>query len=157
MAGTGPMPKKGAQRSGGKAKASPATVPAGAPVAASTAPTPPVRLTDDELALWTWAWGTEVAKNWHDSDALTVAAYVRAVAERERLGALVRTEGEVVMGSRGQPSGHPLLGRLGTLDAEVRQLADRLGLNTAARLKLGLTQSTTALTVAHLQAALAGD
>lgn len=155
MAGTGPLPKATSQRSGGASK-SPATVPSKTPQAPRV-PKSPVTLSKEEAALWRWAWRTEVASGWQESDSLAVVTWVRTVVERERLGALVRLEGEVVMGSRDQPTAHPLLARLATLDAEARQLSDRLGLSPAARLKLGLTQSTTALTVAHLQAALAGD
>lgn len=51
----------------------------------------------------------------------------------------VRKRGVITTGSTGQPVLHPLTKLLGSLEAQMRPLEDRFGLNPLYRLRLGIT------------------
>jgi P27 family predicted phage terminase small subunit len=70
-----------------------------------------------------------------DSETLEMLLRMRDERDTEfRMGKRQR----IVMGSQGQPVINPMLNHAVVLQKEIRALEDRLGLNPAARLRLGI-------------------
>lgn len=78
-----------------------------------------------------------MASLWTAADQLVVEQLTQLLDERERCREAVKGK-RLVEGSQGQPRLNPLLKYIGDLDAEIRQLRDRLGLTPKARLALGI-------------------
>jgi len=76
--------------------------------------------------------------------------------ERERMMRVVR-RARIVVGSRGQPRPNPLYPQVQSLDAEIRQLEDRIGGNPRARLQLGISLGEAVRSLADLNAAMDTD
>ena len=76
--------------------------------------------------------------------------------ERERMMRVVR-KSRIVGGSRGQPRANPLYSQISGLDAEIRQLEDRVGLSPRSRLQLGIQLGDAWKSLADLNAAFDDD
>lgn len=76
--------------------------------------------------------------------------------ERERAYRAFRRR-RLVTGSQGQPVVNPLWKQVPVMDAEIRQLEDRLGLTPRARLQLGVTFGAAARSLEDLNQDLAID
>lgn len=87
---------------------------------------------------WLDLWGDPVAKTYNRTSDLPALRRLFGLRdERERYRRLVRKQ-PLVEGSQGQMVLNPLGRQIGPLDAEIRQLEDRFGLNPQSRLKLGI-------------------
>lgn len=77
--------------------------------------------------------------------------------ERERVYRLLCEKGRLVRGSQGQAVINPAARYMSDLDAEIRQMEDRLGLTPRSRLQLGITLSEAAKSIKDLNEALEID
>jgi len=73
--------------------------------------------------------------------------------ERERIFKQAKKD-RLVVGSQGQVVLNPLYKALLSIDAEIRQLEDRIGLNPKARVALGLSIGQAKKTLADLNSEL---
>ena len=90
------------------------------------------------LEAWDAYWAAPVAKAVDPvSDLPAIRRLFTLYDERERCYRSVRVA-RMVQGSKGQPVVNPLYRQMSTLDAEIRALEDRYGLNPAARARLGI-------------------
>ena len=101
-------------------------------------PEPPHALSDRSQEAWTKLWSSPIARvmiEALDGDTLTMLLRMRDERDTEfRMGKRNR----MVMGSQGQPVINPMLAHAMVMQKEIRALEDRLGLNPAARLRLGI-------------------
>jgi P27 family predicted phage terminase small subunit len=101
-------------------------------------PEPPRGLSDKSQQAWIRLWSSPIARVMLPQlDAETIEMLLRMRDERDtefRLGKRQR----MVIGSQGQPVINPLISHAIVMQKEIRALEDRLGLNPAARLKLGV-------------------
>lgn len=106
---------------------------------------------------WTSFWSSPLATVvQRDTDAPAVRRLFGLRDERERMARVIRKQ-RVVLGSRGQLRANPLYAQMIALDAELRQLEDRLGLSPIARLRLGVTFGDAARSLADLNRELEND
>jgi P27 family predicted phage terminase small subunit len=102
-------------------------------------PVPAESLPAPLKARWYTLWNSPLGAAWSaDTDTLVLRRLFSLYKLRAESLAAVERDGLVVVGSKGQPVDHPLARRLATIDSEIRQLEDRVGLNPRARLNLGL-------------------
>ena len=105
-------------------------------------PEAPDGLLERTQAWWEAYWTTDVARVVQaSSDVPALSRLATLYDERERVFALLRAKkgsGPLVKGSQDQWVANPLYRVLAALDAEIRQLEDRFGLNPRARLSVGL-------------------
>jgi P27 family predicted phage terminase small subunit len=101
-------------------------------------PEAPHALSDRSREAWTRLWSSPIARVMlPDLDGETLEMLLRMRDERDtefRMGKRQR----MVLGSQGQPVINPMLAHAMVLQKEIRALEDRLGLNPAARLRLGI-------------------
>lgn len=101
-------------------------------------PEPPNALSDRSREAWIKLWSSPIARVMLpqlDEDTLTMLLRMRDERDTEfRMGKRQR----VVRGSQGQPVINPMIAHAMVLQKEIRALEDRLGLNPAARLRLGI-------------------
>ncbi len=83
----------------------------------------------------------------------TKAGICPKLIEREGRPA-VRALGRFVAGPKGEPVPNPLMRQIAVLDPEIRQFEARFGLSPLSRLRLGLTFSDAAKSLAQLNAGL---
>mgnify|MGYP006277068439 CR=1 FL=1 len=122
------------------------------------APEPPAGLTAQSVRDWDDFWASPVSQLvTPGSDMPALRRLFQLRDERERMWSVVTSGDRVVEGSTGQIRPHPLYDKVGAIDAEVRQLEDRLGLNPQARLKLGVQLGEASRSLADINAALASD
>lgn len=89
--------------------------------------------------VWAAYWRSELSKLVDpDSDMPAILRLFRMYDERERAHRNF-VKARIVKGSKGQPRINPLASFIKDLDAEIRQLEDRLGMTPKARLQLGIT------------------
>lgn len=101
-------------------------------------PKPPTGLLKATRVWWDEVWRHDIAGAWVESDRSVVERLATLRDERERAYCGYR-KSRLVEGSQGQPVINPLAKVMQSLDTEIRQLEDRLGLSPMARLKLGAT------------------
>lgn len=108
---------------------------------------------------WEELWTSPLAGAMTPTDADAVGRLALLKDERERVYREIRKKGgkRLVMGSQGQPVLNPLLKYMKDLDAEIRQLEDRVGLTPMARLKLGITFGQAQRSLADLNDGLEED
>jgi len=113
-------------------------VPEEEPSQGLAAPEAPHALSDRSRTAWTRYWSSPIARVMlPDLDGETLEMLLRMRDERDiefRMGKRNR----MVLGSQGQPVINPMLAHAMVLQKEIRALEDRLGLNPAARLRLGI-------------------
>ena len=101
-------------------------------------PKPPPGLLKVTRDWWVEFWSSEFARvAVIDVHRPMVRRLASLCDERERCYQSAR-KGRLVTGSQGQPVLNPLYKHMSTLDAEIRQLEDRLGLSPRAGLNLGI-------------------
>lgn len=101
-------------------------------------PPAPSGLLANTVMRWEAYWSSPVGGAANPvSDRAAVERLFRAYDEMDRVGGEFRRE-RVVEGSTGQPTLHPLGRYIATLNSEILQLEDRLGLSPKARAQLGL-------------------
>jgi P27 family predicted phage terminase small subunit len=88
---------------------------------------------------WQRLWESPVARVLdRTSDLGAVIRWAELLDERERAMRAFR-KSRLVSGSMGQPTLNPLWQVIASIDKELRQLEDRIGLTPKARLQLGIT------------------
>lgn len=134
----GPTPKPTSRRQ--RRNVRPAIVlPRGVESAAANLPAPPRGLLATTVQQWTAYWSSPVGQLADpDTDMPAVMRLFSLYDERERAYRSFRKK-RLVKGSQGQPVVNPAWRQVPIMDAEIRQLEDRLGLTPQARLKLGVT------------------
>jgi len=132
----GPAPKHGGRRQRKQNQVIPFT-----PAAVQKQqPPPPKGLLKKTKESWVKRWSSPLAKFWERETDLEVLERLHHLEdERERAKRGLRKQGRLIEGSMGQQVLNPLYRLIATLDAEIRQLEDRLGLTPRARLQLGIT------------------
>ena len=106
---------------------------------------------------WADYWGSALAQIVEeDTDGPAIRRLFNLNDERERAYRGYRQD-RLVIGSQGQRVINPLARVMSALDAEIRQLEDRLGLTPKARLQLGITYGEAAKSLEALNSALGGD
>ena len=121
------------------------------------APPPPAGLLKSLRSAWTALWSSPLARFWDPvTDEPVVRRLWQLYDERERAYRGFRRE-RLVLGSQGQMVLNPLGRLVAQLDAEIRQLEDRVGLSPRARLQLGITIGEAARSLADLNRALDVD
>lgn len=103
-------------------------------------PDPPAGLLEETEEWWRAYWSSDLARAvQNDTDLPSLSRLAWLMDERLRSARALRTlSTPVSMGSQGQAVLHPLTKYIGQLDAEIRQLEDRFGLNPRARIALGI-------------------
>ncbi len=133
----GPAPKHGGRRQRKTNQVIP-FIPAA--VQKKDPPPPPKGLLKCTKQSWVKRWNSPLAKFWERETDLEVLERLHHLEdERERAKRGLRKQGRLIEGSMGQQVLNPLYRLIGALDAEIRQLEDRLGLTPRARLQLGIT------------------
>lgn len=120
-------------------------------------PSPPlsptgVQLCDRALLLWDAYWFSPVSRALDGIagvDRYVVERWIRAVDELERV-APIFAAALLVQGSMGQLSLNPLSVLVRDLHSEIHRYEDTLGLNPAARARLGIVIGEERLTAARL-------
>ena len=87
------------------------------------------------------------------SDQSAVYRLATLIDERERIYKQAKKD-RLVVGSQGQVVLNPLYSAMLKLDAEIRQLEDRIGMNPKARVSLGISIGQAKKTLADLNADL---
>lgn len=87
---------------------------------------------------WATYWTSDIAGIVAPSDHGSLYRMFELVDERRRVYPEYRRQ-TLVEGSQGQSVLNPLAGRVAQIDAELRQLGDRFGMNLKARLQMGVT------------------
>ena len=87
------------------------------------------------------------------SDQSAVYRLATLIDERERIYKQAKKD-RLVVGSQGQVVLNPLYSAMLKLDAEIRQLEDRMGMNAKARVSLGISIGQAKKTLADLNADL---
>ncbi len=121
------------------------------------APDPPAGLLKTTRDQWETYWRSSLARYVdQDTDRPAIERLFTLYDERERALQGYR-KSRLVKGSQGQPVLNPLARLMSTLDSEIRQLEDRLGLNPKARATLGITFGEAARSLADLNRALTSE
>ena len=87
------------------------------------------------------------------SDQQAVYRLATLIDERERIFKQAKKD-RLVVGSQGQAVLNPLYSAMLKIDAEIRQLEDRLGMNPKSRISLGIQLGQMKKTLADLNADL---
>ena len=87
------------------------------------------------------------------SDQVAVYRLATLIDERERIYKLAKKD-RLVVGSKGQVVLNPLYSAMLKIDAEIRQLEDRIGMNPKSRISLGIQLGQAKKTLADLNADL---
>ena len=87
------------------------------------------------------------------SDQQSVYRLATLIDERERIFKQAKKD-RLVVGSQGQAVLNPLYSAMLKIDAEIRQLEDRLGMNPKSRISLGIQLGQMKKTLADLNADL---
>jgi len=87
------------------------------------------------------------------SDQSAIYRLATLIDERERIYKQAKKD-RLVVGSQGQVVLNPLYSAMLKLDAEIRQLEDRMGMNAKARVSLGISIGQAKKTLADLNADL---
>lgn len=124
--------------------------------AASSVPPAPKEWLAPTKAAWTALWECSVANLFDPSVLPALTRLFELRDRRERYTRALRRR-PMVAGSQGQPVAHPLARLVPVLDAEIRQLEDRFGLNPRAQLALGLAFGEAQRTLADLNRDLDDD
>ncbi|MFN0088664.1 MAG: P27 family phage terminase small subunit [Acidimicrobiales bacterium] len=98
---------------------------------------------------WEALWATELAAYFAPTDETALRRLFDLYDERAALLAVCRAE-RFVAGSMGQPVLNPAHQAVASLDGRILVLEDRLGLNPAARMKLGIQFGAAAKSLADL-------
>ena len=119
-------------------------------------PAPGTRWLKASRQWWANAWTESIAETWTSSDRPMVVRLLSLVETRERAYRGV-AQGLLVKGSMGQLVLNPVARYMLSLDGEIRQLEDRLGLSPRSRLQLGVTMGDAHRSLASLTAAMGED
>lgn len=138
MAGQGPPPKKGAIRRQGRRGPIRRAEVVELPVATPDPPAPRSTWLAPIRRDWEAFWGGKLAPLLTDDDVPALRRLYDLRDERDRIRRVARGQ-YLVAGSKGQHALNPLLRQAQALDAEIRMLEDRFGLNPMARLRLGIS------------------
>jgi P27 family predicted phage terminase small subunit len=87
-------------------------------------------------------WERIFSANWVSPtyDVAAVTRLCEMYEDRERMRESLRKDGWMVWTAAGQPKANPLVGHMGKLDNEIRQLEVEFGLTPAARSRLGYSE-----------------
>nr|BAR14994.1 putative phage terminase, small subunit, P27 family (sm_term_P27) [uncultured Mediterranean phage uvMED] len=103
---------------------------------------------------WEDFWNSDLATAIdHKSDQSAVYRLATLIDERERVYKQAKKD-RLVVGSQGQVVLNPLYSAMLKLDAEIRQLEDRIGMNPKSRVSLGIQIGGLKKTLADLNADL---
>ena len=103
---------------------------------------------------WEDFWNSDLATAIdHKSDQSAVYRLATLIDERERVYKQAKKE-RLVVGSQGQVVLNPLYSAMLKLDAEIRQLEDRIGMNPKARVSLGISIGQAKKSLSDLNAEL---
>ena len=103
---------------------------------------------------WEDFWNSDLASAIDTkSDQSAVYRLATLIDERERIYKQAKKD-RLVVGSQGQVVLNPLYSAMLKLDAEIRQLEDRIGMNPKARVSLGISIGQAKKTLADLNADL---
>ena len=103
---------------------------------------------------WDAFWSSDLATAIDTkSDQSAVYRLATLIDERERIYKTAKKD-RLVTGSKGQVVLNPLYSALLKIDAEIRQLEDRLGMNPKARVSLGIQIGQMKKSLADLNASL---
>jgi P27 family predicted phage terminase small subunit len=105
---------------------------------------------------WNSYWSSRLAQSVDASDMPAIIRLFTMHDERERAYRAYRKE-RLVLGSKGQMVISPLARVMTTLDAEIRQMEDRLGMTPKARAQLGISFTEAVKSMSQLNAALEVD
>ena len=107
--------------------------------------------------LWKSYWASAVAEVVERAtDLPAIRRLFTLHDERERAYRAYRKD-RLVEGSKGQPVVNPIARQMSSMDAEIRQLEDRLGLTPKARAQLGVTFGKAQRSLEDLNRELAGE
>lgn len=124
------------------------------PVAEDSIPVAPAHLGEKWKAAWALFWSSPFAQLVAPAQQPAVDRLFGFYEERERMDAFIRQE-PMLAGSQGQPVVNPMYRQRTAVDAEIRQLEDRLGLNPRSGLQLGIQFSEAARSLEELNARIA--
>ena len=117
-------------------------------------PDPPKGLLKNTLAQWDKYWGSQLAQATEiETDLPAITRLFTLYDERERAYRAFRKQ-RFIKGSQGQIVLNPIGRHMNTLDAEIRQMEDRLGLTPRSRLQLGITFADAAKSLEDLNESL---
>ena len=103
---------------------------------------------------WQDFWNSDLASAIDTkSDQQAVYRLATLIDERERIFKQAKKD-RLVVGSQGQAVLNPLYSAMLKIDAEIRQLEDRLGMNPKSRISLGIQLGQMKKTLADLNADL---
>ena len=103
---------------------------------------------------WEDFWNSDLASAVDTkSDQSAVYRLATLIDERERVNKQAKKE-RLVVGSQGQVVLNPLYSAMLKLDAEIRQLEDRIGMNPKARVSLGISIGQAKKSLSDLNAEL---
>ncbi len=103
---------------------------------------------------WEDFWNSDLATAIdHKSDQSAVYRLATLIDERERVYKQAKKD-RLVVGSQGQVVLNPLYSAMLKLDAEIRQLEDRIGMNPKARVSLGISIGQAKKSLSDLNAEL---
>ena len=103
---------------------------------------------------WEDFWNSDLASAIDTkSDQSAVYRLATLIDERERIYKQAKKD-RLVVGSQGQVVLNPLYSAMLKLDAEIRQLEDRIGMNPKARVSLGISIGQAKKTLSDLNADL---
>ena len=103
---------------------------------------------------WEDFWNSDLATAIDEkSDQSAIYRLATLIDERERIYKQAKKD-RLVVGSQGQVVLNPLYSAMLKLDAEIRQLEDRMGMNAKARVSLGISIGQAKKTLADLNADL---
>jgi len=103
---------------------------------------------------WEDFWNSDLATAIdHKSDQSAVYRLATLIDERERVYKQAKKD-RLVVGSQGQVVLNPLYSAMLKLDAEIRQLEDRIGMNPKSRVSLGIQIGGLKKTLADLNSDL---
>ena len=103
---------------------------------------------------WEDFWNSDLASAIDTkSDQQAVYRLATLIDERERIFKQAKKD-RLVVGSQGQAVINPLYSAMLKIDAEIRQLEDRLGMNPKSRISLGIQLGQMKKTLADLNADL---
>ena len=152
----GPAPKPPARRQRRNQKAATLRIVKGAGKLANP-PAAPKHWYKKTRDAWSTFWRSELAQIVEpDTDGPAIERLFSLYDERERAYRGYQ-KARLVVGSQGQLVLNPLARMMTALDAEIRQLEDRLGLTPKSRLQLGITFGEAAKSLDAINRALAGD
>ena len=122
----------------------------------ATTPKPPHGLLKATKEYWENYWKSKLSQSVDASDMPAIIRLFTMMDERERAYRAYKKE-RLVLGSQGQMVLNPLAKVMGSLDAEIRQMEDRLGLTPKARAQLGISFTEAVKSMSQLNAALDVD